>query len=91
MDRKKGWKDLSYKEKVSYILCIASFVTGAVLCFTGMLVVPLGEISASVLTGTGLFLTFCGSIIGIHMAYKQKFEDFAMEIGEKLNKNTDNQ
>lgn len=88
---KKNWKELSYKEKLSYVLCIVSFTVGVILAILGMLIIPVGEISASVLTATGLFLAFCGSVIGIHVAYKSKFEDFLLEIEDKLHKKDEEQ
>lgn len=44
--------------------CIA-FSTGIALCIAGFCVPPSGEISGSVLTATGEFLTFFGSVFGI--------------------------
>lgn len=67
-------------------MCIISFTVGVVLAFTGMIIIPAGQISASVLSAVGLFLAFSGAVIGIHMAYKSKFEDFIMEIEDKLHK-----
>lgn len=44
--------------------CIA-FLTGIGLCICGFFTPPTGEISGSVLTATGEFLTFFGSVFGI--------------------------
>lgn len=44
--------------------CIA-FVIGVGLCVAGFIVPPTGVISGSVLTATGEFLTFFGSVFGI--------------------------
>lgn len=90
MDRKEGWKDLSYKEKLSYILCIVSFVTSIVLIFTGLFIPPPGEITASALTGCGIFLAFCGSLIGIHTHFETQLATFERKILDKLNDKDEN-
>ena len=74
------WKDLNFKDKLSYILCIFSFIIGVLLTIAGFIVKPLGEVDASVLTSLGLFLSFSGSIIGITQHYSQQLENFKKEI-----------
>ena len=74
------WKELSFKDKLSYILCIFSFIVGVLLTIAGFIVNPLGDIDASVLTSLGLFLSFSGSIIGITQHYSQQLENFKTEI-----------
>ena len=74
------WKELSFKDKLSYILCIFSFIIGVILTIAGFIVNPLGDIDASVLTSLGLFLSFSGSIIGITQHYSQQLENFKTEI-----------
>ena len=74
------WKELSFKDKLSYILCIFSFIIGVLLTIAGFIVNPLGDIDASVLTSLGLFLSFSGSIIGITQHYSQQLENFKTEI-----------
>ena len=74
------WKELSFKDKLSYILCIFSFIIGVLLTIAGFIVNPLGDIDASVLTSLGLFLSFSGSLIGITQHYSQKLENFKTEI-----------
>lgn len=79
-----NWKSLGFKDKLSYILCIASFVIGVVLTVAGFIVDPLGEVNASVLTSLGIFLTFSGSIIGISQHYSQQLESFKTEIRSEV-------
>lgn len=74
------WKELSFKDKLSYILCIFSFIIGVLLTVAGFIVNPLGDIDASVLTSLGLFLSFSGSIIGITQHYSQQMDNFKAEI-----------
>ena len=50
---------------IVWIAAIIAFLTGIGLCIAGFCVPPQGEISASVLTATGEFLTFFGSVFGI--------------------------
>lgn len=85
-----GWKQLGFKDKLSYVLCITSFIIGVVLTTIGMFVSPIGEIHASVLTSLGVFLTFSGSIIGISQHYSQQLENFKVEIRAQQN-NTKNE
>lgn len=80
------WKQLSFKDKLSYILCIFSFIIGVLLTITGFIVSPIGEVDASVLTSLGLFLSFSGSIIGITQHYSQQLDNFKMEIRSQQEK-----
>ena len=50
---------------IIWIAAIIAFLTGISLCIAGFCVPPLGNISGSVLTATGEFLTFFGSVFGI--------------------------
>ena len=79
-----NWKSLSFKNKMSYVLCISSFIIGVVLTVAGFMVNPLGEVHASILTSLGVFLTFSGSIIGIAQHYGALLEGFKSEIRKEL-------
>lgn len=74
------FKDLPIKDKISYILCCASFVCGTVLTFLGMFVDPLGVIDASVLSSLGIFLAFSGSLIGLNVHYSAELTHFKTEV-----------
>lgn len=50
---------------IIWIAAIIAFLTGIGLCIAGFYVPPLGNISGSVLTATGEFLAFFGSVFGI--------------------------
>lgn len=80
MNNSVTWKQLSFKDKLSYILCIFSFIIGVLLVIAGFIVRPLGEVDASVLTSLGLFLSFSGSIIGITQHYSHQLENFKAQI-----------
>ena len=75
-----NWNSLSFKNKMSYVLCISSFIIGVVLTVAGFMVNPLGEVHASILTSLGVFLTFSGSIIGISQHYSMELEKFKADI-----------
>ena len=79
------WKELSFKDKLSYILCISSFIIGVLLTIAGFVVNPLGEVDASVLTSLGLFLSFSGSIIGITQHYSMELDKFKSNIINTIN------
>ena len=53
------------KDIIVWIAACIAFLTGIGLCIAGFCVPPEGEISGSVLTATGEFLTFFGSVFGI--------------------------
>ena len=83
---KKTFKDLSFKDKVSMILCVTSFGFGALLTNLGLFLPPTGVIDASVITSFGIFLTFCGSILGINNHYKLQMEKIKSEISNTVDK-----
>lgn len=53
------------RDIIVWIAAIIAFLTGIGLCIAGFIVPPTGVISGSVLTATGEFLTFFGSVFGI--------------------------
>lgn len=75
-----NWNSLSFKNKMSYVLCISSFIIGVALTVAGFFVNPIGEVHASILTSLGVFLTFSGSIIGISQHYSMELEKFKVDI-----------
>lgn len=77
------WKDLSYKDKLSYILCVSAFVLSAVLLIIGILISPAGEIHASVITSTGMLLAFVGSVLGISQHYNTQLNKLKYELQGK--------
>ena len=56
---------MNAKDIIVWIAACIAFLTGIGLCIAGFCVPPEGEISGSVLTATGEFLTFFGSVFGI--------------------------
>lgn len=84
------FKDLPIKDKISYILCCASFVCGTVLTFIGLFVDPLGEIDASVISSLGIFLTFSGSLIGLNVHYSSELTHFKSEVQRTIDEKRKN-
>lgn len=76
--------DLSFREKLSYVLCGLSFLLGSVLVFFAVCIEPKGEIHASVITTFGMFLAFCGSVLGISMHFSSELCKFKSEINKRL-------
>lgn len=64
--------DMKTKMTIQLALCIFLMIFGCVLLMMGFWVVPLGEISPSVLTAFGEICTFSGACIGIDYNYKSK-------------------
>ena len=62
------------KNRLNIQLCIAIFlvVVGATLLMMGFWVIPLGEISPSVLTAFGEICTFSAGLLGIDYHYRNK-------------------
>ena len=86
MNKFTCWNGLRFKDKLSYVLCIFSFIIGVILTIAGFVVKPLGDIDDSVLTSLGLFLSFSGSIIGITQHYSHQLENFKEEIRSQQEK-----
>ena len=56
---------MKVKDIIVWVAAIIAFLTGIGLCIAGFYAPPAGEIDGSVLTATGEFLTFFGSVFGI--------------------------
>ena len=82
----KKWVDMSFKDKMSSVLCISAFAVGVLLIFIGLFLPPVGEVSNSVLVGTGTFLSFCGAIMGINIKYRYETEKMKTELEESITK-----
>ena len=91
MNKFTCWNELSFKDKLSYVLCIFSFIIGVMLIIAGFIVKPVGEVDASILTSLGLFLSFSGSIIGITHHYSHQLDNFKEEIRSQQEKDKEQQ
>ena len=67
-------KDIKTHDIIVWAAAIIAFITGIGLCIAGFYVQPKGEIDGSVLTATGEFLTFFGSVFGIGQFTRIKIE-----------------
>jgi hypothetical protein len=62
------------QEWVKLGLAVALAVAGVALMALGFYAVPIGEISASVLTGAGEMFVFSASVLGIKLTYDFKLQ-----------------
>lgn len=67
------------RDLIVWVAAIIAFLTGIGLCIAGFIVPPTGVISGSVLTATGEFLTFFGSVFGIGEYTKIQIEKIKKE------------
>ena len=61
---------------------IIAFLTGIGLCIAGFYAPPIGDINGSVLTATGEFLTFFGSVFGIGKYTEMQIEKIKNHNGD---------
>ena len=64
--------DISTRMTIQLGFCILLMIFGCILLMMGFWVIPLGEISPSVLTAFGEISTFAGACISIDYNYKSK-------------------
>lgn len=83
------FSSLTYKERVSYVLCIGAFIMGFALSIAGFCVPPTGEISGSLLTWFGMVEAFVGSVLGISTHYGVELAKIkqAVEQGSRATSN----
>lgn len=67
------------KRTIEFWFALLLVVAGLVLLFLGFYAVPIGEISASVLTAYGETATFAGSLLGIDYSYRYKRDKLHMQ------------
>lgn len=84
----QNWGELTFKDKVAYIVTISAFVIGAALAIAGLFIEPIGEIHPTVITMTGLFLSFSGALLGISHHFNNELEKFKSETIKILNETT---
>ena len=84
----QSWGELTFKDKVAYIVTISAFVIGASLAIAGLFIEPIGEIHPTVITMTGLFLSFSGALLGISHHFNNELEKFKSETIKILNETT---
>lgn len=78
------WSDLSYKERVMYVICIGAFILGFALTIAGFVVPPTGQISPSVLTYFGSTLAFVASLLGVSQHYDTELLKFKSKVEQEL-------
>ena len=83
MRKRETWGDLSFKDRLAYITCIASFILGWTLTICGFIVDPLGVVSDSILWILGQSLIYCASVLGITMYVTKSFRNIKDKLGIK--------
>lgn len=81
----QNWSELTFRDKVAYIVTCAAFTVGTALSIVGLVVPPVGEVHPSVITLVGLFLSFCGALLGISHHFENELEKFKNETLASLN------
>ena len=76
----------SVRTTIIWTAAVIAFFAGVGLCIVGFTVPPKGEISGSVLTATGEFLTFFGSVFSIGEYSRIKIEQIREEARGKKKK-----
>lgn len=71
------------KLTVEIILASVLALAGLTLLFLGFYAVPIGEISASVLTAFGETGTFSGALLGVDYSYRYK--RYKLDLEERMN------
>lgn len=79
------FQDLHIKDKIAYLLSVASFLCGSILVFFGLFLAPVGIIDSSVLSSLGIFLSFAGAIIGINTHYSTELNHFKSKVEYEIN------
>lgn len=82
----QNWSQLTFRDKVAYIVTCAAFTIGAALAVAGLIIPPMGEVHPSVITLVGLFLSFCGALLGISHHFENELEKFKNETLSSINK-----
>lgn len=77
------------KRSVEFWLAVILIIAGITLLFLGFYAIPIGEISASVLTAFGEIGTFSGSVMGIDYNYRYKRDKLEYEGKEHKHKEED--
>lgn len=77
------------KRSVEFWLAVILIIAGVTLLFLGFYAVPIGEISASVLTAFGEIGTFSGSVMGIDYNYRYKRDKLEYEGRKNKERNVE--
>lgn len=89
---KQTWKELSFKERISYVFATICFFLGWLITFIGFLLPPMGQVHETILWILGQALLFTGAVIGIGQYYNSQVTLFKKDIIDfiKTNKEEEN-
>lgn len=71
------------KLTIQLFMAVILVIVGVTLFFMGFYAIPVGEISASVLTASGEIFAFSGSLMGLDYNFKFKTEKLREEYKRK--------
>lgn len=73
--------DITKSYRIQYIMAVASFIIGTVLCCVCLFFIPpIGEIAYSALSAVSEFLVLCGALLGISLNFDVKLKRFETKI-----------
>lgn len=78
------WKELTFKDKLSYIFAISAFTIGWLVTIAGFIIPPMGVVHETVLWILGQSLLFSGSIVGISQYYQSQLMSFKHSIRQQI-------
>lgn len=80
-------KEINQRQRHTVQLWTGVFVAivGCILFIMGFYAIPIGEISASVLTAGAEFFTFSGALIGIDSVWRSRNYQARLEYQDKIN------
>lgn len=71
------------KENTQFIASLVTLLAGITLLFVGLFLQPIGIIHYSVLTATGMLLSFVGAVWNIDLKYDFKTKELKKIIEDK--------
>lgn len=78
------------KLTIQLFMAVILVIVGVTLFFMGFYAIPVGEISASVLTASGEIFAFSGSLMGLDYNFKFKTEKLREEYKRKNEEREEN-
>ena len=84
-----AWRDLRFKDKLSYTFAIACFSLGWIITFIAFFVPPIGTVTDGILWILGQSLLFTGAVIGIGQYYNAQTQNFKYEIKKLITNKKD--
>lgn len=81
---KQSWKELTFKDKLSYTFASVCFALGWIITFVAFFIEPIGTVADSILWILGQSLAFTGAIVGIGQYYNAQTQNFKYEVTKMI-------